>query len=120
MSLLSSRAGHGRPHGRAHHTGHCLEGHVPPRPFETAPGPCRGLPPKPELLENLTVALDFGALEVFEESAPLADQAQQATAGVVVLDVGLEVVSQPIDSLREERDLYLGRAGVAFVTPVPI
>ena len=69
MSLLSSRAGHGRPHGRAHHTGHCLEGHVPPRPFETAPGSAGSLPPEPELLQDLTVTLDFGTLEVFEETA---------------------------------------------------
>jgi hypothetical protein len=47
-----------------------------PGPSRLLPALAGSLPPKPELLENLTVTLDFGALEVFEESAPLADQTQ--------------------------------------------
>jgi hypothetical protein len=104
-------------------------GSTPPataRKVTFLPGPARLLPARPgptaeaRLLENLAVALDFCALEVFEESATLADQAQQSAAGVVVLDVGLEVIGQPVDPLREERDLHLGGSGVAVVTPVSI
>src|SRR5262245_39466003 len=55
--------------------------------------------------------------QVLEEAPALADQHQQAPAGVVVLLVGLEVVGQPVDPLRQERDLNLGGPGIAFVDP---
>src|SRR6185295_1558020 len=53
--------------------------------------------------------------EVLEEAATLADQHQQAATGVVVLLVGLEVVGEAVDPLGQQRDLDLGRAGVALV-----
>jgi len=51
-------------------------------------------------------------------SSSLAHQLEQATSGVVVLLVGLEVLGELTDALGEERDLHLGRTGVAVVGAV--
>ena len=45
-----------------------------------------------------------------------ADQAQQATAGMVILAVFLEMTGEVIDACCHQRDLHLRRAGVALGT----
>src|SRR5206468_10141369 len=73
------------------------------------------LPADAELVDNRPVPPRLFTLQIFQESPPLSDQHQQPPARVVVLRVGLEMLGQSVDALGEERDLDLGRPGVALV-----
>jgi hypothetical protein len=72
-------------------------------------------PADSELVDDGAISLCVLVLEVLEETAALTDEHQQTPPGVVVLAVQLEMVGQAIDALREERDLHLGRPGIALV-----
>src|SRR5690606_15594338 len=65
-----------------------------------------------ELFDQALVALVVLALEIVEQAATLVDQLQQATAAVVVLLVGLEVLGQLHDARGEQGDLDFRRAGI--------
>src|SRR3954451_1804042 len=52
-------------------------------------------------------------LDVIEKRTARGYELQQPAARMVVLYVGLEVPGEIIDAFREDRDLNLGRAGVA-------
>src|SRR5690349_6505027 len=67
-----------------------------------------------EALDDGAVALDLRLLEVVEQPAALADEQQQATTAVVVVLVRLEVLGEVRDAVAEQRDLDLGRTGVAL------
>src|SRR5690606_22854884 len=71
-----------------------------------------------ELLDEGAVALDVDAPQVTLQAATLADQEEQTTTAVVVVLVLLQVLGEVLDALREQRDLHLGRAGVARLGPV--
>ena len=66
------------------------------------------------------VAVDVALLQVIKQAAPLTHHFEQAAARVIVLDVGLEVLSQFVDALGQQRDLDLGGAGVCSVRLVLI
>src|SRR6266700_5361090 len=53
------------------------------------------------------------APQIIEQLATLRHELEQAAPGVIVLDVGLEMLGQGRDALREDRDLHLRRTGVA-------
>src|SRR5437773_11173876 len=72
-------------------------------------------PADSELVDERAVALGVLVLEVLEQPSALADQHQEATPRVVVLGVLLEVIGETVDPFRQERDLDLGRPGVARV-----
>ncbi len=65
-----------------------------------------------ELLDQRAVARLALALEVVEQRTTLRDHLEQATTGVVVLGVRLEVAGQVVDALGEDRDLDFRLAGV--------
>src|SRR5437868_3756372 len=71
----------------------------------------RRLAAQAEAVDDLLVAGVLGLLEIVEKAAPLRDHLEQAAAGVVVLDVALEVFSQVGDPFGQDRDLHLRRAG---------
>src|SRR5262252_9288072 len=50
--------------------------------------------------------------EIIEELATLGHELEQPTPGMVVLDVGLEMLGKAVDALREDRHLHLRRPGV--------
>src|ERR1700716_2907978 len=52
-------------------------------------------------------------LDVIEQRTARRDHFQQAAARMIVLHVALEVVGEVVDAFRQDRDLNLGRAGVA-------
>src|SRR6185369_284978 len=66
-----------------------------------------------ELLDQILVAFLVGAPQVVEQRATLADHLEQATTGMVVLDVRLEMVGQVVDALRQDRYLHFRRPGIA-------
>ncbi len=65
-----------------------------------------------ELLNQPFIAIEIRAMEIVEQTAPLANQTQQAPPGMVVLRVAFEVSGELIDTRREDRDLYFGRAAI--------
>ena len=65
--------------------------------------------------DDRTVAFDIVLEKVVEELSSLTDHLLHTSAAVVVLGVLLKVLGELADSLGEDSDLYLGRAGVAFV-----
>src|SRR5699024_2384174 len=71
-----------------------------------------------EALDQRTVALDVDLLQVLEHAATLTDQEQQATTRVVVLLVVLEVFGEAGDPVGQQRNLNLGRTGVALISRV--
>ena len=76
------------------------------------------LPANTQVRDHLTITLDVALLQVVQKAATLADHLQQATAGVVVLAVDLEVLGEVADALREQGDLDLGRTGVVIAALV--
>ena len=60
---------------------------------------------------GVTLAIDLG--QVVKKATTLRDHLKQAAARVIVLLVGLEVLGEVGDAFRQDRDLDLGRTGVA-------
>src|SRR5690606_16002211 len=65
--------------------------------------------------DQVDIALLVLALEIVQQLAALCDHHQKATARVVVLLVGLEMLGQRRDARAEDCHLNLGRTGVAFL-----
>src|SRR4029453_5219438 len=68
-----------------------------------------------ELIRQDAVSLRVLLSEIFQKSATLADEHEQAAARVVILLMGLEVVGQPVDTLGQEGDLPFRWSGIAVV-----
>src|SRR3954462_10129023 len=75
-------------------------------------------PAQAEPLDQRAVTRDVGALQVLQQPAALTDEDQQTPTAVVVVLVGLEVLGEVLDALREHRDLDLRGTGVALVRGV--
>ena len=65
-----------------------------------------------ERLDDCSVALDVDLLQVFQQRAALADQAQQCALGSEVVLVALEVFSKVVDTVGKQGNLALGRTRV--------
>ncbi len=61
-----------------------------------------------ERSHDLSIPLRGSPLQIVEQSSTLRDHPEQTAPRVVVLDVGLEVLGQVRDSLREKRDRTSG------------
>src|SRR5262249_2845041 len=65
------------------------------------------------LFEQRLVTRLVLVLQVVEKGAARRHELPEAKAGVIVLDVGLEMVGEVVDAFRQDSNLDLGRAGVA-------
>ena len=74
-----------------------------------------GLAAEAELLDERPIAVHVVPVEVVQQAPALAHEHQQAAARVVVLLVLAQVLGELVDAGREQRDLDLGRPGVALV-----
>ena len=88
-----------------------------PRAASSGPG---GSAAQAEALDQRPVARDVDLRQVLQQPPAAADHEQQATTRVVVVLVLLEVLGQVADPLGQQRDLRLGRTGVALVDPVGV
>ena len=68
-----------------------------------------------QLGNDSTVTLDVLSHQIVQHLAALTDHLQQATTGVVVLLVDLQVLGQLVDASGQNGDLNLGRTGVSGV-----
>src|SRR5438105_2456565 len=71
-----------------------------------------------QFLDQRLVARLVGTGEIIEQLASLGYKLEQSTPGVVVLDVGLEMLGQIVDAFRQDRDLHLRRTRVAGLGPI--
>src|SRR5688572_2175008 len=84
-----------------------------PAPRKTLPLFAFALAAQVQLADQGGVALAIDLGQVVKKATTLRDHLEQAAARVVVLLVGLEVFGEVGDAFREDRDLDLGRTGVA-------
>ena len=72
----------------------------------------RELLPQAKLLDELPIFVGMRTLEVVQQFAALADHLEQSATGVMVFDVRLEVVGEPVDASRKQRNLNFRRTGI--------
>lgn len=68
-----------------------------------------------EPIDEIVVAFNIRAPEIFQQTATLRDHFEQAAPRMVILLVSFEMFRQVVDALCQQRDLYLWRTGVLFV-----
>src|SRR5687768_15256119 len=68
-----------------------------------------------QTLDERLVAVLVDLLDVVEEAAPGLHHFQQPASRMVVLGVAFEVLGEVGDALGEDRDLHLGRTGIALL-----
>jgi hypothetical protein len=68
----------------------------------------QALLPDPQFFNQSAVALDLAALEIIEEGSPQTNHPEEALAGMMILLVLFEVIGQIVNTLGQERYLYLG------------
>ena len=68
-----------------------------------------------QFLCDRLIASQINGLQVFEQAAALADHDQQPAARAVILFVGLQMLGQMVDAMREQRDLHVRRTRVLGV-----
>ena len=61
-------------------------------------------------LDQRLVTRFIDAVEVIEQLATLGHELEQSTPGMIVLDVGLEMLGEAVDALRQDRHLHLRRS----------
>ena len=71
-----------------------------------------------QLGDDRTVTVDVLLSQIVQHAAALTNHHQQTTAGVVVVLVHAQVIGQLVDAGGQDRDLDLGRTGVAFVSSI--
>src|SRR6185437_30558 len=72
------------------------------------------LPTQAEALDQGLVARKIAILQIAEQALALVDQLQQATAGMVILLVVLEVTGEMVDAGGQQGHLDFGRTGVVW------
>ena len=68
-----------------------------------------------QFFRDRLIASQVNRLQVFEKAAALADHHQQPAARAVVFFIGLQMLGQMVDALREQRDLHVRRTRVLGV-----
>lgn len=61
------------------------------------------------------ISLVIVFLEIIEKPPPLSHEFQEAPAGVVILDMNLEVLREVLNALTEQSYLHLRRAGICLM-----
>jgi hypothetical protein len=68
---------------------------------------------QPQLLDQHAVTVGIARLQIVEQLAPPRHHSQQTAPRVMVFDIALEMIIEAIDARGQQRDLNLGRPGVA-------
>ncbi len=69
-----------------------------------------------QLADDVAVAVRIVRLEIIEQATALADEHEKATAGRMVLGVGLEVLGELANAFAQDRNLHFRTAGVGVVS----
>src|SRR5712692_8765163 len=76
------------------------------------------LTPQSQIGDQLQIAVVLSARQVVQEATTRADHLEQPAPGMIVVLVVAQMPRQRIDAVGQQRDLHVGRAGVAGVEPV--
>jgi hypothetical protein len=76
--------------------------------------------PEPQGTDDFPIALDILALQIVQQSPSLPNQFQQASSGMMVLAVDLEMLVQMADPLGEKGNLNLWGSCVCLMELEPI
>jgi len=76
--------------------------------------------PDPEFFDNVLVSAHIAFFEIVEKSSALPNEFEQSAPGVMILLMGLEVIVQRRNSVRQEGDLDLRGSRVVIVESEPI
>src|SRR5262245_42055616 len=66
-------------------------------------------------VDQVVITIDVTTFQIIKKTAALADQLQQSAARMIILLVSLEMISQFINALGQQRDLNFRRAGIGAV-----
>src|ERR1700758_4158863 len=65
------------------------------------------------LFNKRLVTRFVGLLQIIEKRTARRHELQEAAARMIILHVGLEMIREVVDAFRQDRNLHLGRTGVA-------
>ena len=65
-----------------------------------------------QVLNQLQVGIGIFAVQVLKEPAPMANELEQAAAGMMIFGVGFEMPGQLVQTSCHEGNLNFGRSGV--------
>ena len=68
-----------------------------------------------QFLRDSLITAEVNRLQIFEQTAALADHDEQPATRAVVFFVGLQMLGQMVDAMREQRDLHVRRTRVLGV-----
>jgi hypothetical protein len=73
---------------------------------------------EPQPLDQALVSIEVAPAQVIEEATALTDELEQPPAGMMILDVSLEVLGKMTDPCTQQRDLYFRRTRIRRVQSV--
>lgn len=85
-------------------------------PFAAAPAPLTALLSQTEFADDCTIAFNVNLLQISEQIPSVTDHLLETTAAMEVLWIGLQMLGQVVDAVRQNRNLHFGRAGIALMS----
>jgi hypothetical protein len=70
------------------------------------------LPAEPQPLDQALVSIEVATAQIIEEATTLTDELEQPPAGMMILDVSLEVLGEMADPRTQQRDLDFRRTRI--------
>ena len=70
---------------------------------------------KTEFLNDALIAVKIRSSQIIQQPSPLSDQFQESAAGMVILLMDLEMISEIVDPVAENGYLNFRRAGVILM-----
>ncbi len=71
-------------------------------------------------MDQILISLEVLVSQIFEKSPPLPDKLEETEAGMVILNVDLEVLREVLNPLAYQGNLYLWRTGIGRMNPILI
>ncbi len=71
-------------------------------------------------MDQTLISLEVLVSQIFEKSPPLPDELEETEAGMVILDMDLEVLREVLNPLTYQGNLYLRRTGIGRMNPILI
>ncbi len=71
-------------------------------------------------MDQTLISLEVLFSQIFEKSPPLPDELEETEAGMVILDMDLEVLREVLNPLAYQGNLYLRRTGIGRMDPILI
>lgn len=66
-------------------------------------------------MDQSLISLNIPLLQILEKPPPLPDKLEETKAGVVILNMDLEVLGEVFDPLTQQGNLHLRRSGIGVM-----